>query len=367
MSDLAEAAASKSQLGADLAAGLDTLSLSDSIEFVKYLRLVLPLDGYVFWVRAGLTSASARFNAARFNASMLNQPNIEVTPAESIIAKGSLHYASIDNQGEEATYTTNSMIFTSEVPVQDFNQIGPNVIYIAERDGIRFAFSSRASFYRLADLYHYRGDAIYSMTGPQIIDDISQISTDLIVSNSLPLWLAMNAWEPLAYRLSDPIGFTLYPSFLVPANAAPPFAAVHCSPESVRPIQSAPYFDQNASEWQLVEETVRITLYGVRNADALGFRQQVQQYMLETGGMGLMNTPVIRDDKATQSELNVLQQRKTVEFRVNYYETTIRTLARQYIEYCIPTLIVDGTVIGPNFPPAFKFQFPDNSFNLALL
>ena len=40
----------------DLAAGVDMLSIQQEITFTRYIRLVLPLDGYVFWVKADMVA-----------------------------------------------------------------------------------------------------------------------------------------------------------------------------------------------------------------------------------------------------------------------------------------------------------------------
>ena len=44
----------RTALGAALKAGVDTISLSQQLTFTLYKRLVLPLDGYLFWVKASI-------------------------------------------------------------------------------------------------------------------------------------------------------------------------------------------------------------------------------------------------------------------------------------------------------------------------
>ena len=41
-------------IGADLQTGVEAISIQQTVTFTKYVRLVLPLDGYVFWVAAPL-------------------------------------------------------------------------------------------------------------------------------------------------------------------------------------------------------------------------------------------------------------------------------------------------------------------------
>ncbi len=53
----------RTPMGADLAAGLDALSYDQVVAFEPYLRLVLPYDGYVFWVKVSSLSEGAILNA----------------------------------------------------------------------------------------------------------------------------------------------------------------------------------------------------------------------------------------------------------------------------------------------------------------
>jgi len=55
---------------------------------------------------------------------------------------------------------------------------------------------------------------------------------------------------------------------------------------------------------------VRITLFGVRNDQALDFVACVNQYSLDYDMFGVMNMPTIRDEKRTQAELNVIAMKK---------------------------------------------------------
>jgi hypothetical protein len=217
MPSIEESLGTQSPLNAALKAGLESLDQQQIVTFTKYVKLVLPLDGYVFWVKADLLSASAVFNVARLNAAPYNAAPRVVAPAAMIEAKGSLHVASDSRQEETETYAVNRVIFTSEQPVQAFTEIGPTVLYIAEHEGIRFAFSARRSFYRQADLYHYVGNAVYSDMATQIVDKLDGFDTsNVIVSNSLPLWLALNGYGPPYAQFGNSI--LLYPSFLLPAR-----------------------------------------------------------------------------------------------------------------------------------------------------
>jgi hypothetical protein len=208
-------------LNASLRAGINTLSASQTITFTKYVRLVLPMDGFVFWVKANLLSPSAIFNASKFNTSTINQAQATITSAPTVEVQGSFHYSTDQKQLEDETPAINRVIFTTSSEIQDFEQIGSNVMFIGEFQGIRFGFTRHGRYYAQANLFHYSGDAIYPAMESQIIDDVTSLDTrNVVVSNSLPIWLGLNEIMPM------------YPSFLVDANLPPPYAAVHIDPNS---------------------------------------------------------------------------------------------------------------------------------------
>lgn len=328
-------------LNAALVGGIDTLSYQQEITFTKYVRLVLPLDGFVFWIKADLLSQSALLNAATFNGAAFNQNETVITPAATATIKGSFHYETQSFQDQTETYANNRVIFTAEAEIQDFNEIGPNVIFIGMFDGIRFAFSSRGSFYRQADIFHYVGHAVYSIMDSQIVDSPDGLtSKELIVSNSLPIWLSMNSYQKLEVENFAPPDFPLYPSFSSPQNMPPPYATVHIEPTTTQGIQGAPFLASTLSHYQLCQETVRIVFYGVRNDDVLNFMDFVNQFSSNYDSIGLMNIPVVQDDKRTQNEFNILAMRKTAEFQINYYQTSLRDVARQLILEAIPSYYV---------------------------
>lgn len=345
MTTAQEAAGAKTELAGDLAAGVNTLSLNQEVTFTKFVKVVLPLDGFVFWVRADQVGPSALYAASRFNAFHYNQSAAIVSAAPTLVAKGSLHYATTQQQNEDETVAVDQIVFTSLEPVQDFNQVGPSVIFIAEMktdagDTIKFAFSQRRSFYKQAGLHHYVGTAVYAALELQIIEDPRVFDRRLVVSNSLPIWLALNNYSAVGTRLSSPV--QLYPSFAVPDNLPPPYGAVHIRPETTQALAAAPMLGPTLSHDQLAQETVRITIYGLRNDDALTFQDVVNQYSLDTDAIGIMNMPVIRDEKRTQSELSILAMKKSIEFDVNYYQSAARNIARQLILSAIPTFNIDG-------------------------
>ena len=321
MASAVEAATAKPQLGSGLAQGVETLSNNEQVTFTLYVKLVLPLDGYVFWVNASLLTDSALFNASQYNKLLYNNYP-EGVPSRQLVASGSFHFSSDVQMLEDRQSVFNHTTFTSLVEIADFNLINPQFQYIATYQGMRFAFNTRANFYKQADLYHYRGDALYSVMTTQVIDTMTGFDTNsVIVSNSLPIWLALNQFFPM------------YPSYLVDQNIVPPYAAVDINPSLTTALQDFPLLDPDSNPFQLVKDTVKITMYGIRNHEALNFVQYILDYSRNTDNIGLMNMPVLQDEKMTQSELGIMAQKKTITFEVSYFQTTVNDIARQLIEH----------------------------------
>lgn len=329
-----------------LRTGVDTISLNQKVTFTRYARLVLPLDGFVFWVKADLLRPSALFNSMGFNAARFDAGLTIEAPAPTLEAAGSLHYGTDTHQDEAVSYSSNSVVFTSEHPVQDLNAVAPNLMWVADYEGVRFAFSGRRPFYRQAGLWHYRGNALYSVTQNQLIDKLDGFNVrEPVVSNSLPIWLSLTApffSSPLLAGIGlNGIGAALYPSFAVPDNLPPPFVAVHVDPEGTRAMQPVQRLDRDGNPQQLAVDRVRLTLFGFRNTEAIGLLNYVERYIQVTNNMGLMNAPTVRDNKQTQPELLILSQRKTIDIEVNYYQSAVLRIARQFIKQAFVTFDVE--------------------------
>ncbi len=325
-----ESAGARHQMAAALAAGVGVISENQEIVFTRYRRLVLPVDGFVFWVRANLLVPSAAPNSPLGNQVAANQQPVDPGHPLTVTVRGSLHYMTASSQNEDDSSNTNQVVFTALAEVEDLNNIDPEDTWIGAWQGVRFAFSRREMYYEQAKIQHYVGTAIYSAMETQIIDTAAGWSNLQVVSNSLPVWLALR--EPVAPVVGlAGIPYQVFPSFLVAQNIVPPYVAVHIYPEATEALQMAPRFDRAGSQWQLVQDRVRITLYGFRNEQALAFVDYVQQFCAFTGVMGISNMPVLKDEKRTQVELGILAQKKTVEFVVNYYQSAMRSLSRQLI------------------------------------
>ena len=300
MATIAEST-NQDQLAASLASGISTLSLKQQITFTLYTRQVLPLDGWIFWLNTGQT----------------------------ITVEGSLHYSTDVEQREDETIGIDSVIFTTTQQINDLDISSPNMLYIGTIDEIRFSFKRRGNFYKQANVYHYQGDAIYPAMESQIIDNPATLDlTDAVVSNSLPFWLSVP--NTTVFGMNTP-SYQVYPSFLVPNDLVPPYIVAHIEPSDTIAIQSAPEFDATNSHYQLTKDKVRLTFYGLRNAQILDFQDYIFQYSLNTGNIGIMNIPIVRDEKRMQAELGILGMKKFIEFEVNYYQSRINVIAQQAI------------------------------------
>lgn len=345
MPTVAESLGQASQIENVLKAGLEQLDLDQVVTFTLYQRTVLPLDGFVFWVRADILAPSAVANGFTANAASVNESVSVAKPAPVLKVKGSLHYATNVRQEEASTMAVRQVIFTAEEKVNDLAAIAPSQIYIGSFKGVRFAFSQRQNFYHQADLFHYIGDAIYPDMESQIIDDPAAFdSLSLVVSNSLPVWLAIAELAPKPWQPPREL-FPMFPSFLVPANIAPPYGVVHIEGDETDALNNAVYMSDLSSASQIAVDTVRITLYGLRSNAALDFRDAVVSFSttVRPDLIGIMNVPIPRDEKETQREFNMIAMKKTIVFQVSYYQRRINDFAQKLILDAVPSIAFGNT------------------------
>jgi hypothetical protein len=356
MATAQEASIAGSQLEAALRAGVRQISRDQRITFVQYQRTVLPVDGYLFWVSTGLT----------------------------FVSQGSLHVASEIRQNEDETIGYNRIFFTTNNQIQEFNSVAPNILWLASIPAIApsavstsesleappdqapgisgltpspiiFAFSSRGSYYRKANLFHYFGVSVQPPLLTQIVQSLGDLPGQPIVGNSLPIWLSLDQFAPV------------YPSFIVPQDVEPPYIVAHIEPESTEPLQAFAAFDptslllstpktgavntqpintgavgaagiapagtdpsQLLSSSQLLSENVRLTLYGFTNQTAIQYLQYLVQASMNDL-FGFMNMPAIRDQKRVQSEIQSIAMKKVIDLEVSYYQSTSHAIALRLI------------------------------------
>jgi hypothetical protein len=323
-----------------LAQGVDILGQHETATFYPYIRTVLPIDRFVFWLRADLLSPQQLAHHG------LSSP-------APVVAEGTLHYASQGAQVEDETIVVRSVDFTSLQPVAAFGAIAPDVMYVASWQtslgSFQFTFSRRNAYFFQANIHHYIGDAIYPAFAAQLIDNLDQFDQNPIVSNSLPLWLAAISGVPYGVQLSPP-AIQLYPAFLVPDNLSPPYGVISIAPEGTRPIASMPFWNAQLGSTQLVSDRVRMILYGLRADQALDFRDYILQYSLVTNNFGIMNMPMPVDDRRTQVELTALAQKKWIDFEISYLQKRARDVAQQVIASALVGFQMASFAVIPEEP-----------------
>jgi len=312
---LAEAAKSPNAgMGAALRAGVEQLSARQQFTFTLYKRLVLPADGFVFYAPASSVS-----------------PPITSQPL-TLTLSGSLHLSQTTIQDVAEAFARQDVIFTSEEQVIEFEQVDADLLYVFELpNGSLAAFNGQRKRYDQAAIWHYTGRALLPYEASQFIASPSDIPADNVVSNSLPFWLAMS---------TDAL--PVYPSFLVPQNAIPPYVAADIG--DTGGIGASPLYGPNFSQSQLTQEVVRFTFYGVRNAGVLDFQRALLQNSGDAGdgkAYGVMSIPVPVDGKKPQSEFGIIAQEKTMDLQVNYYQARARDEARKLIESAFITITTE--------------------------
>lgn len=319
MSALDEINSPQSQINSALKDAIAVLGQAQIVSFRRYKRVVLPLDGFVFWLPIGDTS-------------------LEVV--------GSLHYSQDVIQSEDETYGQATVKFSTAQQVTEFTAAPVNLIYIADiRDPqdntiFRYAFRHQNGFYDAAGIWHYYGQSIPPAMLTQLLDDPKSIDqTQAVTSNSLSLWLPLNNYSTPFYDDFTLMGVPflekapiLFPAFIADPNETAPYGTIHIPDAFPQSLQVEPYLDANRNSWQLGWDRVTITLYGLQNNAAVDFLNTVLQYSRLTNNFGIMNMPIVRDANRTMPEIQARAMKKVIDFEVSYYQTRVDNVARQLIK-----------------------------------
>lgn len=323
MTSITEASANiNSQISSVLGAGVNQLSMDDTVTFTLYRKFTMPFDGFIFWIKSDILSNSSMPNCSPPNSFYINQPQNIKTQAPSITVKGSFHYSIDRSQDIDETVDKNHITFTSLIDIDDFDIKKDSSLWIGEYNDLRFSFSKRLNLYSSANIYHYIGDAIYPALESQIVDDVRFFdSYNVVVSNSLPIWLSIITNWPI------------YAANRIPENIIPPYIAVNINEETQEALQELPYIDYKGSQWQLVRERVEFIIYGMRNFNVLDFQQYLQLMAIGINPLfGITNSPIPKEKIRTQPEISATAMKKTLEVWVNYYQQTARDLALKTIK-----------------------------------
>lgn len=284
-------------LAGTLRAGLESLSQDQHIAFTLYNRYILPVDGYVFWVKDPNTAPLSVF--------------------------GSFHYKTEQRQELDKTIGYQNILFTTPNQIADFDGIQPNQMWVGAYSTFNFAFSAHNNYYEQANLWHYAGQAVYPEMYTQFVQSYADLPTDPIVSNSLPIWISLNSFAPV------------YPSYMVPENIKPPYIVCHIDPMATTQLQPIPLYT-TCSTWQLVMDKVRLVIYGMSNTNVQNYLQYIANASM-CGSFGIMKMGLVaRDGKHIQSEINTLGQQKFVDLEVSYNQSAVYETAVKYIKSAIP-------------------------------
>ena len=306
-------------LGADngflnptLTEGLRLIDQDATLVFTRYLQFILPLDGFIYWLKM----------------------------PETHTVKGSLHYSTNSMQESDEVFDQNAVVFTSETNIDDFNVIGADSLWMGMYDGIRFAVSTRSSFYEEAGLYHYAGDALYPALETQLIDNPESFDYgSVVVSNSMPIWLSLGADIPI------------YPAYLSVQNKEPLYATVEVLTDKQEALQLSPWYDIHGKHWQLVTERVKFIIYGARNQAAIEFHDFVLNAAAIGKTFGIMGTPIMRDEIRTQPEITAIAMKKAFEITINYYQQDMKNIALTLIKNAYLSAINNYPLTDPHLIP----------------
>lgn len=316
MSTANESASAPGNLASALDAGIESIGQQQTVTFTQYTKSIVPADGYVFWVATGTT----------------------------VVAKGSLHYASNRQQEEDQTVAENSFLFTSETEITELNAVSPSILWVgswaATGATLKVSFSRRGSYYKQSGVWHYMGDAVYPAMESQLVASAGDLPVGQIVSNSLPIWLAATP-AALGLGFSAPV----YPSYLVPDNVSPPYIAAHIEPGTTEALQGFMSYDwpgttvansgasllHNLPSSQLMRERVSLVMYGFTNSQVIQYLSALINYSIDTDDFGFSDSPAIQDDKRTQPEIAAIAMKKIIPIFATYYQSAADAIARRLI------------------------------------
>ena len=304
MATLLEASgAAGASRGAMLQAGIGQLSSQQQFTFTLYKQVILPADGFVFYAPASSVS-----------------PPITDKPL-TFTQNGSLHVTQTVEQNLDSTVSRQHVIFTADEQVREFADVGPTELYFMTLpNGSLAAFAQQSMRYDTSDIWHYAGVALLPYEASQVVASPADVLTNgTIVSNSLPIWMAMS---------TDAL--PIYPSDLSPLNLPPPYITADI--QGTQAMTMAPLVDSLSGQSQLCRETVTFTLWGCRNNDALDFQQAILANSLpDDAAYGTMTPLVPADLKKPQADFAIIAQQKSMTVDVNYLQSRTRNIARQLI------------------------------------
>lgn len=295
---------------------------NEPVTFRRYIRLVLPVDGFIFWIRQSLIN----LQSPALNGMALNELPDLTALDDSLTVTGSLWYAANNQQENTQIHTVNNVFFTSSKKLDDFQDLGESQIWIGEIDGVRFSFNRAGNFFQKAGVWSYQGDSINPIMASQIIDNLADLKDEKIVNDSLPLFLSNN------------FGYRVYPAFRGSQNLKPPFISIDVM--ETKPLQQR-QSEESTERRQWCLDTVKATCYGLSNNAVLDYMNSMIELGLTAVDFGISNSLTAKKIDIPQSELNITANAKEVTFEVNYYQTRAHNIAQKLIESALCSVSIN--------------------------
>lgn len=285
------------------------------LTFKQYRRVVLPADGFIFWVSCNIER--------------------EIT--------GSAHIQTNNTQDEWQAANHGKIILTTpeELPPFRAQENELDTVWVGVWEGMPFAIGSQSARYVQAGLCRYVGDTITPAFAAQFLDtedDLKGLSP--YASTSLPLFLRMPQYpNPALAWCPWPSGTSIFPSFSVPDNQKPPYITVHIEASATKPLSMGTLSAQSGTTGTIVKEHVRLRLLGLNNARASNLLNYITHWaLIHADEIGVLNTPIVVDEKNPLPNINALAPLKTIELDIMYSQSSARDAALQTITHATTSL-----------------------------
>lgn len=289
-----------------LKGGLDDISYNEDVIFHEYRRKVLPLDGFLFWVKTYVSRT----------------------------VSGSLHVSTHSQSTEIENYDLSQLVFSTTENIHTFHSTQADRVWVGHVGPIRFLIGAQKNTFKEAGLFHYSAETIPPSHRPQFIETEAELDGYTpVVGTSLPLFLSLPTdTTPALNWCPWPKDVPVFPSFSAPDNQEPPYIIVHNDPHKVQSAGMGAVDPLTGDTHQILQEHVRLTLVGLPHTQAANVRDYILHWaLLHSDVLGIVNTPVLTDEKRALNEASALAMIKTLELDVMYSQNTVRHTALKLI------------------------------------
>lgn len=271
--------------------GLDTVRQGQTISFITYERVILPYDGFVYWVKTG--------NEQTLVASMVHDEN-------------ELHH-------EDQNFRNDSgLIITTTEPLLDFSQDGLDTMSVFEYNNNLYVLRKTGYNSEQSGLFHNIARVIEPALRSILLDSKDDfLKKKAQFTNSIGLFVLLSC----GYFEFVSIDYPIYPEWLVPLNKKPPYITVGVTEtEALNNGFNTVNVDNSLFLVKPAKDYVDINLYGLDNNEALNFLVKLERWSLFYKKIGFLNMPRIKDEQLAQNEIGSLAQKKIIELEIFYYQ-----------------------------------------------